>query len=114
VSAEPVAEPLVGFRRWGCKRGGLYSGIFVAGRFIPNPALGMVAPRVGQKPWPTDSDRVAKCYAVTRLRIAIAAEAYAIPLLERTELIAYARWHCELRMTRRSDERFEHGHDIVG
>jgi len=64
VSAEPVAEPLVGFRRWGCRRGGLYSGIFVAGHFVPNPALGMVAPRVRQMPWPADHDRVAKCFAL--------------------------------------------------
>jgi len=64
MSPEPVAEPLVGFRRWGCKRGGLYSGIFVAGRFVPNPALGMVAPRAAQKPWPTDHDRPAKCFAL--------------------------------------------------
>jgi len=64
LSAEPVAEPLVGFRRWGCMRGGLYSGIFVAGRFVPNPALGMVAPRAAQSPWPTDYDRPAKCFAL--------------------------------------------------
>jgi len=64
VSPEPVAEPLVGFRRWGSKRGGLYSGIFVAGRFLPNPALGMVAPRASHVPWPTDRDRVAKCFAL--------------------------------------------------
>jgi hypothetical protein len=61
---EPVAEPLVGFRRWGCRRGGLYSGIFVAGRFIPNPALGMISPRAAQRPWPTDHDRPAKCFAL--------------------------------------------------
>src|SRR5215203_7142844 len=64
VSIEPVAEPLVGFRRWGAKRGGLYSGIFVAGKFVPNPALGMVAPRAAQMPWPTDFDRFAKCFAL--------------------------------------------------
>jgi hypothetical protein len=64
VSAEPVAQPLVGFRRWGAMRGGLYSGIFVAGRFMPNPALGMVAPRAAQKPWPVDADREAKCFAL--------------------------------------------------
>jgi hypothetical protein len=68
MNAEPAAEPLVGFRRWGCKRGGLYSGIFVAGHFVPNPALGMVAPRVGQMPWPTDRDRVAKCFALRFMR----------------------------------------------
>ena len=64
MSVEPVAEPLVGFRRWGALRGGLYSGIFVAGKFIPNPALGMVAPRAAQKPWPADHDRFAKCFAL--------------------------------------------------
>ena len=64
MSAEPVAAPLVGFRRWGAKRGGLYSGIFVAGLFVPNPALGMVAPRIAQMPWPTDHDRPAKCFAL--------------------------------------------------
>ena len=64
MSPEPVAEPLVGFRRWGCRRGGLYSGIFVAGRFVPNPALGMVAPRARPIPWPTDHDRPAKCFAL--------------------------------------------------
>lgn len=64
MSPEPVAEPLVGFRRWGCRRGGLYSGIFVAGRFLANPALGMVAPRAPQRPWPTDGDREAKCFAL--------------------------------------------------
>jgi hypothetical protein len=62
VSAEPVALPLVGFRRWGCRRGGLYSGIFVAGTFVPNPALGMISPRMAQRPWPTDHDRPAKCF----------------------------------------------------
>jgi hypothetical protein len=64
VPAEPVAQPLVGFRRWGARRGGLYSGIFVAGRFLPNPALGMVAPRTAQKPWPVEQDRRAKCFAL--------------------------------------------------
>jgi hypothetical protein len=64
VSTEPVAEPLVGFRRWGCRRGGLYSGIFVAGRFIPNPALSLVAPRARPSPWRTGEDRPAKCFAV--------------------------------------------------
>ncbi|MGI8623367.1 MAG: hypothetical protein ACR2NB_07735 [Solirubrobacteraceae bacterium] len=169
MSAEPVAAPLVGFRRWGCRRGGLYSGIFVAGRFMPNPALGMVAPGVGQMPWPTDGDRVAKCFALRGheapyrdckcgwsayyllaaepefpapecvwgavvawgtivecetgfraqfaralglldpgnpdhsheqgRRAAVAAEAYGIPLLERDELIAYAHWHGETRIS---------------
>ena len=64
MSAEPVAVPLVGFRRWGAIRGALYSGIFVAGRFVPNPALGMIAPRVKPVPWPTSEDRVAKCFAL--------------------------------------------------
>ena len=170
MSAEPVAQPLVGFRRWGCKRGGLYSGIFVSGRFVPNPALGMVAPRTAQLPWPSDHDRGAKCFALRgheapyrdcncgwaayyslpdepelpapecvwgavvawgtivecetgfRARFArplalldrkhpddireqgrratIAAEAYAIPLLELDELIAYAGWHGEVRDVR--------------
>ena len=170
MSAEPVAQPIVGFRRWGCKRGGLYSGIFVSGRFVPNPALGMVAPRTAQLPWPTDHDRAAKCFALRgheapyrdcncgwaayyslpeepelpapecvwgavvawgtivecetgfRARFArplalldrkhpddireqgrratIAAEAYAIPLLELDELIAYAGWHGEVHDVR--------------
>jgi hypothetical protein len=64
VTVELVAEPLVGFRRWGCRRGALYSGIFVAGRFVPNPALAMIAPRVKPTPWPVDEDRVAKCFAL--------------------------------------------------
>jgi hypothetical protein len=64
VIPEPVAEPLVGFRRWGCRRGGLYSGIFVAGKFVPNPALGMISPRAAQHPWPADHDRPAKCFAL--------------------------------------------------
>lgn len=59
-----MAEPLVGFRRWGAIRGGLYSGIFVAGRFVPNPALGMIAPRAKPVAWPTDEDRIAKCFAL--------------------------------------------------
>jgi len=166
VTPEPIATPLVGFRRWGARRGGLYSGIFVAGRFIPNPALGMIAPRAAQHPWPTDHDRPATCFALgghdapTRdcncgfaayyalpaepdlpaheaiwgaivawgrivehetgfraeharpialldlghpddirergLRRANAAERYAIPLLARDELIAYAAWHGEV------------------
>ena len=64
MSAEPVALPIVGFRRWGCRRGGLYSGIFVAGRFVPNPALAMIAPRAVPSPWPTDGDSRAKCFAL--------------------------------------------------
>ena len=166
-AAEPVAQPLVGFRHWGARRGGLYSGIFVAGQFIPNPALRMVAPRVRPMPWPTSEDRVAKCFALRGhdaphrdcncgyaawyelpddpavpapegawgaicawgrivehetgfraqyaraialldlrypgdrrekgLRIENAAEAYGIPVLPREDLVAYARWHGELR-----------------
>ncbi len=64
MTPEPVALPLVGFRHWGARRGALYSGIFVAGRFVPNPALGMVAPRVRPVPWPVREDRVAKCFAL--------------------------------------------------
>ncbi len=64
MSAEPIAVPIVGFRRWGCRRGALYSGIFVAGRFVPNPALAMIAPRAVPSPWPTDGDRHAKCFAL--------------------------------------------------
>jgi hypothetical protein len=64
VTPEPVALPLVGFRRWGCRRGGLYSGIFVAGRFVPNPALSMIAPRALPSPWPAEVDRHAKCFAL--------------------------------------------------
>lgn len=64
MSAEPVAQPLVGFRRWGCKRGGLYSGIFVSGRFMPNPALTLLAPRATPSPWPADNHRMAKCFAL--------------------------------------------------
>lgn len=64
MSADPVARPLAGFRRWGCRKGGLYSGIFVAGRFVYNPALSMIAPRAMPQPWPKDHDRVAKCFAM--------------------------------------------------
>ncbi|MGI8802308.1 MAG: hypothetical protein ACR2KV_09075 [Solirubrobacteraceae bacterium] len=64
MTLEPVAQPLVGFRRWGARRGGLYSGIFVAHRFVPNPALAMIAPRAMPTPWPTDHDRHAKCFAL--------------------------------------------------
>jgi hypothetical protein len=64
VTAEPVAQPLMGFRRWGCRRGALYSGIFVAGRFVPNPALAMIAPRAKPVPWPVGEDRPAKCFAL--------------------------------------------------
>lgn len=165
MSAEPVAEPLTGFRWWGSRRGKLYSGIFVAGRFVPNPALSVVAPRAVPSPWPSGADRIAKCFAVRgheapyrdcncgyaayytlpeepdlpaaeavwgavvawgriiecergfraqyarpialldcenpfdrrrKRRSAVAAEEYAIPLLERDELIAYASWHGEV------------------
>lgn len=64
MTPELVAQPLVGFRRWGCRRGALYSGIFVAGRFVPNPALAMIAPRVKPSPWPIDENRPAKCFAL--------------------------------------------------
>ena len=64
MSVEPAALPLAGFRRWGCKHGGLYSGIFVAGRFVYNPALRMVAPRARPVPWPPGSDHPAKCFAL--------------------------------------------------
>lgn len=166
MSAEPVAQPLAGFRRWGSRRGGLYSGIFVAGRFVPNPALSLVAPRTAPSPWPESHDRAARCFAIGgheapdpkcrcgyyayytlaeepdmpapeavwgavvawgrvveceqgfraryarpvalldrgdgldrrgSERLALAAERYGIPLLERDELIAYAAWHGEVR-----------------
>ncbi len=64
MTAEPVAEPLVGFRQWGSRRGALFSGIFVAGRFVPNPALSLVAPRAMPSPWPIGDARVAKCFAL--------------------------------------------------
>ena len=64
VNVEPVEQPLVGFRRWGVRRGGLYSGIFVAGRFVPTPARTMVAPRVKPMPWPPNGAHVAKCWAL--------------------------------------------------
>jgi hypothetical protein len=64
VSAEPVAEPIVGFRQWGIRRGCLFSGIFVAGKFLPSPALTMVAPRAIPSPWPVGEDRVARCVAM--------------------------------------------------
>ena len=64
MTPEPVAQPLVGFRRWGARRGGLYSGIFVAGRFVPTPALAMIAPRAIPMPWPADHDRNARCFAL--------------------------------------------------
>jgi hypothetical protein len=64
VTPEPVAQPIVGFRHWAARRGGLYSGIFVAGRFVPNPALAMIAPRAIPVPWPTDHDRNARCFAL--------------------------------------------------
>ncbi len=64
ASAEAVRQPLVGFRRWGVRRAGLYSGIFVAGRFVPTPARTMVAPRVKPLPWPLDAAHRAKCWAL--------------------------------------------------
>lgn len=64
MSVESVDEPLVGFRRWGARRGGLYSGIFVAGRFVPTPARTIVAPRVMPMPWPPGEPHVAKCWAL--------------------------------------------------
>ncbi|HEV2769094.1 MAG TPA: hypothetical protein VGV40_02780 [Solirubrobacteraceae bacterium] len=64
MTAEPVAQPLVGFRRWGSRKGGLYSGIFVAGRFVPNPALTLIAPRTPPSPWPTERAGPARCHAV--------------------------------------------------
>jgi hypothetical protein len=64
VTPDPLAQPIVGFRHWGARKGGLYSGIFVAGRFVPNPALAMIAPRAIPMPWPTDHDRNAKCFAL--------------------------------------------------
>lgn len=62
MNVEDADQPLVGFRRWGVRRGGLYSGIFVAGRFVPTPARTLVAPRVKPIPWPTDEPHVAKCW----------------------------------------------------
>ena len=62
MNVEDADEPLVGFRRWGARRGGLYSGIFVAGRFVPTPARTLVAPRVRPIPWPADEPHVAKCW----------------------------------------------------
>ncbi len=64
VSGAPLEPPLVGFRRWGVRRSGLYSGIFVAGRFVPTPARTMVAPRVTPMPWPPGATHVAKCWAL--------------------------------------------------
>lgn len=64
MNAEPVDVPIVGFRRWGVRRSGMYSGIFVAGRFVPTPARTMVAPRVKPMPWPADEPHVAKCWAL--------------------------------------------------
>ncbi|MDP8942721.1 MAG: hypothetical protein M3N16_01150 [Actinomycetota bacterium] len=166
MSAEPVAQPLVGFRRWGCQRDGLYSGIFTAGCFLPSPPRWLTVPRATvPMPWPTDGDRPAKCFAswdhdaphrscacgyyayyalpeepdlpapeavwgavvawgrivecewgfraqyarpVALLEcpnpldrragryVAMAADSYGIPLLDREELTAYAGWHGEL------------------
>jgi hypothetical protein len=64
MNSEAADVPLVGFRRWGTRRGALYSGIFVAGRFVPTPALTMLAPRVKPQPWPVGDGRVAKCFAL--------------------------------------------------
>ena len=64
ASAGLDGAALVGFRRWATRRSGLYSGIFVAGRFVPTPALTMIAPRVRPQPWPIDEHRVAKCFAL--------------------------------------------------
>ena len=63
MSAEPLAEPLVGFRRWGCRAGGLYSGIFTAGCFVPSPPRWLSVARAAVPlPWPRDHDRVARCF----------------------------------------------------
>lgn len=64
MTTEPVDAPIVGFRQWGVRRSALYSGIFVAGRFVPTPALTMIAPRVKPQPWPIGEERVAKCFAL--------------------------------------------------
>jgi hypothetical protein len=64
VNVELAEEPIVGFRRWGVRRSGLYSGIFVAGRFVPTPARTMVAPRVMPMPWPEEEPHAAKCWAL--------------------------------------------------
>ena len=165
MSAEPLAQPIVGFRRWGVRKGGLFSGIFTAGLFVPTPARVLSVNRAAVPlPWPFDRDRVAKCYvswdhkapdrecrcgyyayyarpqevdfpapeavwgAVVawgrvvecergfraqyarpvalldcenpldrrRRRLALAAENYGIPVLDRDELVAYAAWHGEV------------------
>ena len=63
MTAEPVAQPLAGFRRWGWQRGGLYSGIFTAGRFLPSPPRWLSVPRAARPtPWPMDHDRAARCF----------------------------------------------------
>ena len=63
MSAEPVAEPLAGFRRWGPRRDGLYSAIFTAGIFVPSPPRWLSVPRAEVPlPWPRDRDRAAKCF----------------------------------------------------
>ena len=64
MNPEPADQPIVGFRRWGVRRRGLFSGIFVAGRFVPNPALSVVAPRARPVAWPPGENRVAKCFAL--------------------------------------------------
>jgi len=151
--------------------GGVDAFSYTGGEDTAPYRLGMIAPRVGLRPWPTERERVAKCFALRGheapyrdcncgwsayyslaaepelpapecvwgavvawgtivecetgfraqfarplalldrenpddlreqgRRAAFAAEAYGIPLLERDELIAYAHWHGEVRMTAR-------------
>ena len=64
MNVEDADEPIVGFRRWGVRRGGLFSGIFVAGRFVPTPARTLIAPRVPPMPWPAGEPHAAKCFAL--------------------------------------------------
>ena len=64
MRAEPVAQPLAGFRQWGAPGGGLYSGIFTAGVFVPSPPRWLSVPRAARPlPWPSDHNRVARCFA---------------------------------------------------
>ena len=64
MSAEPVAQPLAGFRRWGCRKGRLYSGIFAGGCFVPTPPRWLTVARASvPSPWPRDGERVARCFA---------------------------------------------------